>query len=459
MVSQLCEVPEVEVKVKLERPVNPLTTPIRDNKLRPPTLMVSTSTAIIPISLSSSHSLASPNTPPSLPSRLPPLAIRRGKKQLTPLNIAKAVDPAPATEDTYPGIPTAFLGSPSPTAYAHSPGAQFFAPTLRTIDMQLDEMLADLRARAAALPPGRHTGSAVTDKSVESPPSSGSSGSSTDGWATVDGLLETYHRQSVTSPTGSETSPESSAVWSLMLASPTDSESSTPASEDDSMLSKDKASVPAQAATPTPAGSRLSATAGPRPSRFSDPPKRGILKTTKVVRFTEPPEERVKLASQGTDKAPSPPLGLQAPTAKAAIKKPSPLRQSTPVTPAANRDSESSWSSEAGSPPPPVKARPTTPVRRSLGSNRPARPLTPVLMNRRHTVSPQLVKPQQRYATMPHSRASNRPSMHAALRSTGTAKQGDENAARRADGSIAKGPVQGERKGGKFKSLLGKLKG
>ncbi|KZT27912.1 hypothetical protein NEOLEDRAFT_1146314 [Neolentinus lepideus HHB14362 ss-1] len=464
IVDLLCEITESQA----EQVVNEPTTPVRDATLRPPTLMVSTSTAVIPISLSSSHSLGTSGSPPPIPPPLSPLAIRRGKKQLAPLDIAKAVDPT-SSIDAYPGIPTAFLGSPSPTAYTHSPGIDFFAPTLRTVDMQLDEMLADLRARAAALPPGRHTGPTLSEKSTDSPPASGSSGSSSDEWGTVDSLLETYHRDAVRSPTGGETSPKLYHIWNMMPASPTESESSTPASEDDGITGKVQVSAPIQAFIPTANRSCLSASperdsmSGPlRPSRLSGPPKRGILKTTKVVRFIDPPgppEERVQPALQDSSNVPS--HGLQVQAMGAIPKKPSPLRQSIPTTPGANRDSHSSLSSEASSPPS-FRTRPTPPVRRSLESGRPARPLTPVQTNRRHTVST-----QQRFATMPHSRASmkenNKPPVHAVFKSCDVVtNQRDENAARREEISGGKVAVESEKKGRKirpFKSLLGKLKG
>ncbi|KIK61715.1 hypothetical protein GYMLUDRAFT_166155, partial [Collybiopsis luxurians FD-317 M1] len=66
----------------------------------PPSLIVSNSQCVIPVSLESSGSLQTIQKT---------LAVRRGNRSLPPLTLKpELVDP-----NTYPNIPTAFLGSPS----------------------------------------------------------------------------------------------------------------------------------------------------------------------------------------------------------------------------------------------------------------------------------------------------------------------------------------------------------
>ncbi|OCH96257.1 hypothetical protein OBBRIDRAFT_822288 [Obba rivulosa] len=100
-----------------------------------PTIMVSNSTAVLPISLESSQSLT----------RLVPLAVRRGQSLPTPLAIGK-IKLSNVESDPYPGIPSAFLGSPS----RYSP--TFEAPTESpSFSMSLETMCIDLRSRCPEL--------------------------------------------------------------------------------------------------------------------------------------------------------------------------------------------------------------------------------------------------------------------------------------------------------------------
>ncbi|KAH9884799.1 hypothetical protein C8Q73DRAFT_349537 [Cubamyces lactineus] len=98
-----------------------------------PTIMVSNSTAILPVSLESSQNLT----------RELPLAVRRGKKPPPALSLGQ---PLKASDrDSYPDIPTPFLGSPTtctPTVEVSS--------TALTSEISLSAMCADLRSR---LPP------------------------------------------------------------------------------------------------------------------------------------------------------------------------------------------------------------------------------------------------------------------------------------------------------------------
>ncbi|KAI0676077.1 hypothetical protein C8Q78DRAFT_964232 [Trametes maxima] len=101
-----------------------------------PTIMVSNSSAALPLSLESSHSLHYEL----------PLAVRRGKKLPPALSLSQTTKLDPdSSSDPYPDIPTPFLGSPtacSPTTIA--PGEP------PTFAMGLEAMCADLRSR---LPP------------------------------------------------------------------------------------------------------------------------------------------------------------------------------------------------------------------------------------------------------------------------------------------------------------------
>ncbi|KAI0358119.1 hypothetical protein OH77DRAFT_1397671 [Trametes cingulata] len=105
-----------------------------------PAIMVSNSTAALPLSLESSHSLQSEL----------PLALRRGKKMPPALLLGHLAKPVPrgAEEDSYPDIPTPFLGSPTTCTpileQAQEPSG---------FSMGLSAICADLRSRLPSPPP------------------------------------------------------------------------------------------------------------------------------------------------------------------------------------------------------------------------------------------------------------------------------------------------------------------
>lgn len=101
-----------------------------------PTIMVSNSTAIVPLSLESSQSLATA-----------PLAIRRGQKMLPPITVPRLVTPAAS----YPDIPSPFLGSPS----SSRPSFERSDGEIRKPPQDLEHICADLYARlpVVCLPP------------------------------------------------------------------------------------------------------------------------------------------------------------------------------------------------------------------------------------------------------------------------------------------------------------------
>ncbi|PSR71031.1 hypothetical protein PHLCEN_2v13079 [Hermanssonia centrifuga] len=119
-----------------------------------PTIMLSNSTAAVPLSLESSQSLA-------------PLAVRRGLKAPKPLVLN---GPKASEHDLYPGIPSPFLGSPS----TYTPT---FETSRHTVDMGLDlaTMCRDLRSRCPPLrvespgtPSLEDPSSMISNASVES---------------------------------------------------------------------------------------------------------------------------------------------------------------------------------------------------------------------------------------------------------------------------------------------------
>src|SRR6266478_2756780 len=108
-----------------------------DPSLPLPAIKVSTSTATISISFP-----GSPERPTPTAERL---AIRRGQKMLAPLKVHSAQRPA----EEYPGIPTAFLGTPS----AYSPHFHFTSSIaqVNATSIPIGDMISALRSQAASL--------------------------------------------------------------------------------------------------------------------------------------------------------------------------------------------------------------------------------------------------------------------------------------------------------------------
>ncbi|KAI0251803.1 hypothetical protein BJV78DRAFT_1282256 [Lactifluus subvellereus] len=105
-----------------------------------PAIKVSTSTATISVSFP-----GSPEGPTPAPE---PLAIRRGQKMLAPLTLQA---PRQCADEEYPGIPTAFLGTPS----AYSPHFQFASWTVQPDagSLAISDMISTLRSQVADLKP------------------------------------------------------------------------------------------------------------------------------------------------------------------------------------------------------------------------------------------------------------------------------------------------------------------
>lgn len=102
-----------------------------------PAIKVSTSTATIAVSF--------PGSPESLTPAPEPLAVRRGQKMLAPLKVHSAQRAA----EEYPGIPTAFLATPS----AYSPHFRFTSSIVQDSakSVPIGDMISTLRSQAASL--------------------------------------------------------------------------------------------------------------------------------------------------------------------------------------------------------------------------------------------------------------------------------------------------------------------
>lgn len=152
-----------------------------------PAIKVSTSTATISVSFP-----GSPEGPTPAPE---PLAIRRGQKMLAPLTLQA---PRRRVDEEYPGIPTAFLGTPS----AYSPHFQFASWTAQPDagSLAISDMISTLRSQVADLKPS--SPSERTIPLLEMPTSSANTlsaassdithSTSEDDWAFANDLMSRY---------------------------------------------------------------------------------------------------------------------------------------------------------------------------------------------------------------------------------------------------------------------------
>jgi hypothetical protein len=201
-----------------------------------PTIKVSTSTATIAISFP-----GSPEGPTPEPE---PLAVRRGQKMLAPLTVHS---PQRAAEE-YPGIPTAFLGTPS----AYLPDFHFTSSIaqLDAKSISIGDMISALRSQAASLKVSSPTETCTP--MLDIPPSSANSLSasssdivpsiSEDDWAFAHDLMSRYgdhaqdrtpvktkhHQQQVPSTRKSHTPSTRSATQTRMQRASVPAASSTP---------------------------------------------------------------------------------------------------------------------------------------------------------------------------------------------------------------------------------------
>ncbi|KAH9975731.1 hypothetical protein BGW80DRAFT_1457303 [Lactifluus volemus] len=151
-----------------------------------PAIKVSTSTTTIAISFPGSHE-GSTLTPE-------PLAIRRGKKMLAPLTLHTPQ----RVDEEYPGIPTAFLGTPS----VYSPHFLFSSstPPSNAGSLAISDMIRTLRCQVADLKLSSPTENTpplldVPSSSVNSPSAASSDitpSASEDDWAFAKDLMSRY---------------------------------------------------------------------------------------------------------------------------------------------------------------------------------------------------------------------------------------------------------------------------
>ena len=154
-----------------------------------PTIMLSNSTAAMPLPLESAQSVSQLASAPLA------LAARRGRAGPPPIPLPSL--PVPAS-DIYPGIPTPFKGSPS----AYSPKFEFSDPT-SDFSMDLEAMCQDLRLRCPPLAPPSPMFDIRTDPLANTTPvlaSSTSAGS--DEWDFARELLETHIERPLSSSVG-----------------------------------------------------------------------------------------------------------------------------------------------------------------------------------------------------------------------------------------------------------------
>ncbi|KAF7309800.1 Methylenetetrahydrofolate reductase [Mycena indigotica] len=133
----------------------------------PPSLIISNSHFSLPVSFESPAK--------QMPKSSIPLAMRRGK-MLPPVSINSLCN-----QTEYPGMPTAFLGSPS----TYSPKFEF-ASQPRRRSMDLRDMVTSLRSQCASMEPARP----IDTRAIEvTPPGTPRPD---DEWAFADGILDFY---------------------------------------------------------------------------------------------------------------------------------------------------------------------------------------------------------------------------------------------------------------------------
>ena len=265
-----------------------------------PAIKVSTSTATIAISFPGSPE--GPTTDPE------PLAIRRGQKMLTPLTLCS---PKRADEE-YPGIPTAFLGTPS----AYSPHFRFTSSTaqLDGKSLPIGDMIVALRSQAASLKVT--TPVEACAPLLDIPPSSVNSLSaassdivpsiSEDDWAFAQDLMSRY---------GDKTEGNIPAkAKHRQQQTPSVRKSLTPKTRSTIQTSRvRRASVPLAASTPT---NRPKSSSAPRTDLSKPRNSSSIARQRKDSRQTTPSTATMKYVPR-TDSSPSPsfrPLSLNMPS-------------------------------------------------------------------------------------------------------------------------------------------------
>lgn len=250
----------------------------------PPSLIVSNSHCVIPLSLESAGSL---HTTPKT------LAMRRGNKSLASLSL----NPEPMDSNSYPSIPTAFLGSPS----SYHPTFEFIgnAPSSANFQGMIDSLrsqCASLQVKPESCPALQAEEGLLTVVHLDS--HSSPKADDGDDWAFADGLLKRFPDLCVEDH-------EADIVGGVMQESEESFlEATLGVVISDPSLSND---------SPCPSSASL---INASPTLLSNSP-RGILKRCKSVRFAESPL---------IDQAVMATALVQEVTPARALKRPSPLR-------------------------------------------------------------------------------------------------------------------------------------
>lgn len=292
---------EVQADDSVQRLEEGLCSPVDGVYTHTPSLIVSNSQCIIPLSLESTGSL---HTVPKI------LAVRRGNKALPPLSIkSELMNPSP-----YPSIPTAFLGSPS----SYHPTFEFAGNTRSSTAFQ--DMIESLRSQCASLQVETPHFPALQEEEnnfrmIQScphvPPASPSARDGDNDWAFADSLLQEFPEfcsKNVEPP-----NVELQSNKNFLEASITD-----PAQSTHTISSND----PSNSHLPSPS---IAGSVSPTPSSNSP---RGILKRCKSVRFAESPlidPDSVHTAPVQEVVCPSTRHSTGPPIARS-LKRPSPLR-------------------------------------------------------------------------------------------------------------------------------------
>lgn len=242
------------------RPAFRANRPDPSGPLATPSLMVSTSDAVFPISLESSSDISA-NIPATL-------AARRGKKTLPHLSLKQG-----RQEESYPSIPTAFLGASAEQWPQHG---HIILPG--DTHMDLESMISALQSHRVAEPflsgNGTKGGTpCLQNKATEN------QDSDSDDWAFADAFVSEYGDLSLGSSSGNAT-----ASFIVSSTGISDSETSEPEGSE-SALSLLSETCPFAQRSPLPI---TPVPQGPAPR---SPPQevRGILKGCKSVRFASLP--------------------------------------------------------------------------------------------------------------------------------------------------------------------------
>lgn len=139
-----------------------------------PTIMLSNSTAAVPLSFESSQSIA-------------PLAVRRGHKVPAPLTLSSSKDPP---YSLYPDVPTPFRGTPS----ALTPQFEFTTSSSADPSMDFRTMCQNLRSRCPSLRPESPNVelSISTESSANSSRSEPTWNDDSDDWAFAKDILDQH---------------------------------------------------------------------------------------------------------------------------------------------------------------------------------------------------------------------------------------------------------------------------